>query len=224
MNTPAQAPTPGPSDLHEQERPWKLVTLFAFAVCGLGTLILITRVDSNPSETNWFVYLTVLALAAGGIAALLPGAINFEVPGSVKAGGALAVVALIFYVGGSKATLPQTPSATLSMNSFLHFDEKTSAPTSPFDPDVYVFVNSKVAKADVVSKQPLYAVEDKDRSSTIEVVRAMEYGLGVKFTKLLPGDKLYVIVYSQSGEWRSDDLVIPENNFRMTPVPPKGGP
>jgi hypothetical protein len=87
-----------------------------------------------------------------------------------------------------------------------------------------VFVNSKVAKADVVSKQPLYAVEDKDRSSTIEVVRTMEYGLGVKFTKLLPGDKLYVIVYSQSGEWRSDDLVIPENNFRMTPVPPKGGP
>jgi hypothetical protein len=214
MNPPAQAPIPGRVDLHEQERPWKLITLFAFAVCGLGTLILVTRIDSNPSQTNWYIYLTVLALAAGGIAALLPGAMNFQVPGSLKAGGALAVVALIFY-GGNKIT-----SASLSMNSFLHFDEKTSAPANPFTPDVYVFVNSKVAKADVKSSYPLYPEQDKDRSSTIEVVRTMEYGLGVKFKKLLPGDKLYVIVHSKTGEWQSDEVVIPESNFKMTPVPP----
>jgi hypothetical protein len=222
MNLPAQVPNPGPSDLREQERPWKLITLFAFAVCGLGTLLLMTRFDSNPSQTNWFIYLTVLSLAAGGVAALLPGAMNFEVPGSLKAGGALAVVALIFYFGGSKATPVQTSSATLGMKSFLVFDK--SWPGSPFDSDVYVFVNSKVAKADVVSQKPLYSVEDQDRSSTIEVVRSLEGGFRVDFAKLLPGEHIYVKVHSQSGDWRSDDLIIPESNFHMTPVPPKAGP
>jgi hypothetical protein len=223
MNLPAQAPTPGRVDLHEQERPWKLITLFAFAVCGLGTLILITRFDSTPSQTNWYIYLTVLALAAGGIAALLPGAMNFEVPGSLKAGGALAVVALIFY-GGSKVNPPQAPSAGLGMKAFLHFDEKTSAPANPFTSDIYVFVNSKVAKADVVSKKPLYVVEDKDRGSNIEVVRTMEAGFRIDFEKLQPNDHIYVIVHSDAGEWRSDDLIIPENNFKMTLVPPRGVP
>lgn len=215
MNLPAQVPTPGPSDLHEQERPWKLITLFAFAVGGLGTLLLIAGVDPHPSQTNWYIYLTVLALAAGGVAALLPGAINFEVPGSLKAGGALAVVALIFYFGSK---IPPPPPDSLSMKSFLHFDEKTSAPANPFNSDVYVFVNSKVAKADVVSGQPLYPVQDKDRSSNIEVVRTMEGGFRIDFEKLQPNDHIYVIVHSDAGEWRSDDLIIPENNFKMTPV------
>jgi hypothetical protein len=154
----------------------------------------------------------VLALAAGGIAALLPGAMNFEVPGSLKAGGALAVVALIFYFGGSKAPIQS------GMKSFLFFDERTSAPANPFNSDVYVFVNSKVAKADVVSQTPLYAVQDRDRSSNIEVVRSMEGGFRVDFKKLQPGDKIYVIVRSPAGEWRSDDVIIPENNFKMRPV------
>ena len=215
MNLPAQVPTPGPSDLHEQERPWKLITLFAFAVVGLGTLLLITQIDPHPSQTNWYIYLTVLALAAGGVAALLPGAINFGVPGSLKAGGALAVVALIFYFGSK---IPPPPPDSLSMKSFLHFDENTSAPANPFNSDVYVFVNSKVAKADVVSGQPLHPVQDKDRSSNIEVVRTMEGGFRIDFQKLQPNDHIYVIVHSGAGEWRSDDLIIPENNFKMTPV------
>ncbi len=222
MNLPAQAPVPGPSDVHEQERPWKLIILFAFAVCGLGTLLLITRFDPNPSPTNWYIYLTVLALAAGGVAALLPGAINFDVPGAAKATGALAVVALIFYFGGSKATPVVAPSASLGMKSFLVFDE-TSAPANPFDSDVYVFVNSKVAKADIVSQKPLYEVQDKERSSTIDVVRAKEGGFRIDFAKLMPGDHIYIKVHSPAGEWRSDDLIIPESNFKMTPVPAGAG-
>jgi hypothetical protein len=215
MNLPAQVPTPGPSDLHEQERPWKLITLFAFAVVGFGTLLLITQIDPHPSQTNWYIYLTVLALAAGGVAALLPGAINFEVPGSLKAGGALAVVALIFYFGSK---IPPPPPDSLGMKSFLVF-ERTSAPANPFNSDVYVFVNSKAAKADVVSGQPpLYAVQDRDRDLNIGIVRSMAGGFRVDFKKLEPGDKIYVIVHSPAGKWRSDDLIIPENNFKMTPV------
>lgn len=137
---------------------------------GLGAVLLITRFDSNPTPTSWIIYLTVLALAAGGIAALLPGAMDFEVPRSLKAGGAMAVVALIFYFGISKVPPPTTSSNSLSMESFLNFE--ASAPADPFDADVYVFVNSKVAKADVVSQTPLYILEDKERNSTITVKRS----------------------------------------------------
>lgn len=217
MNGPVQAPTPGLVD-NERNRLWTLISLFVFGICAFGILILITRFEPNPSQTNWYIYLTLLALAAAGVAALLPGAINFEVPGSLKAGGALAVFALIFWFGTGKA-MPGTPK--LAMNSFLIFDRSAPAPT-PFESDVYVFVNDKVAKVDLGSSQrPLYTVQDQERSSTIQIKRANEGGVRIDFIKLLAGDHIYVIVHSQNGDWRSDDLVIPESNFHMQPVSPR---
>jgi hypothetical protein len=193
------------------------MSLFVFAICAFGILILITRFEPNPSQTNWYIYLTLLALAAAGVAALLPGAINFEVPGSLKTGGALAVFALIFWLGTGKA-VPGTPK--LAMNSFLIF-EGSSAPT-PFDSDVYVFLNSKVAKVDLAfSQTPLYTLQDEERSSTIQIKRAKEGGFRIDFTNLLPGDRIYVVVHAKNGDWRSDDLIIPESNFNMRLVSPR---
>jgi hypothetical protein len=150
-------------------------------------------------------------LAAAGFAALLPGAIKFEVPNALKASGALAVFAVILWLGENKAPPDQV---NLAMNSFLNFPSD-SGPSSPFDSDVYVYVNDKLAKADVLpSHTASPAKEDPQRSDTIKVMRGAG-GLRIDFDKLLARDRIYVVVRSDNGEWRSDDLVIPESNFTM---------
>jgi len=211
---PAPA-APPPQGLPEQQsQAWKLIVLFAFAVCAFAILILLAKFDPNPSQTNWYIYLTLLALAAAGVAALLPGAINFEVSGSLKAGGALAVFALIFYLGSGKAA---PVSSTFTMSAFLTFTNPTNPP-NPFDSDVYVFVNNKVAKADTTgSHAALYPVEDQTRNSTIQVNRGAG-GLRIDFGKLAPGDRIYVRVFSESKQWRSDDILVPEGQWAMTLV------
>ncbi|HEY2117145.1 MAG TPA: hypothetical protein VGJ51_18745 [Candidatus Angelobacter sp.] len=208
---PAPAAQPPQNPPEQQSQAWKLIVLFAFAVCAFAILILLAKFDPNPSQTNWYIYLTLLALASAGVAALLPGAINFEVPGSLKAGGALAVFALIFYLGSGKAA---PVSSTFTMSAFLTF----ANPPNPFDSDVYVVVNNKVAKADTTgSHAALYAVEDQTRNSTIQVNRGAG-GLRIDFGKLVPGDRIYVRVFSESKQWRSDDILVPEGQWSMTLV------
>jgi hypothetical protein len=214
----AQSTPPQQSEPERPAQAWKLILSFAFAVCALAILILLAKLDPNPSQTNWYIYLTLLALAAAGVVALLPGAITFNVPGSLKAGGALAVFALVFYFGSSKA-VPVT--STFTMSAFLTFADH---PPNPFDADVYVFVNSKVAKVDTTgSHAALYALEDQARNSTIQVNRGAG-GLKIDFSKLVPGDRIYVRVFSSSQQWRSDDILVPEGQWAMTPVAPTTPP
>jgi len=100
------------SDLDEARPPnWSMPAVFIFGVLSIAVLlIIIIRFNPSPTPTSWFVQLTVLALAGACIAALLPGAIRFQIPGMIKAAGSLGVFALIFYFGcrvnGLKAIAP----------------------------------------------------------------------------------------------------------------------
>jgi len=218
MNGQQKASSPAPNEAEQQGHPWKLITLFAFAVCAFAILILVARFDPNPSPTNWYIYLILLASAAGGFVALLPGAINFDVPGSIKASGALAVFALVFYFGSNKAV---PAASSFSMNVYLIFG--ASAPDSPQESDVVVVVNSKVAKvvkADAASSTQLSLpkVEDPGRDSTIEVNRSPAGGFRIDFHKLVPGDRVRADVYYKTTHWQSGDYVIPEGYWTMKQV------
>jgi general stress protein CsbA len=48
---------------------WEKVTLFIFKSVFLTALLVIAHFDKNPSYTSWYIYVCVLAMAAGGIAA-----------------------------------------------------------------------------------------------------------------------------------------------------------
>src|ERR1700743_2883549 len=86
----------------------------------LVVLVLVFRV-TKLNDQQWFVVRTLLALGAGGISAALPGALNIILPSSVRASGALAVMALVFYfnprplLGGDGAI--STLNATLTSQS-----------------------------------------------------------------------------------------------------------
>jgi hypothetical protein len=73
----------------------------AVGVVFIFTLIIITFVDPEPSEYQAIVYQTVLALAAAGFAAAIPGLLNVSVnlPGlTIRAAGAFASFVIVYRV------------------------------------------------------------------------------------------------------------------------------
>ena len=82
-----------------QPRDWEKPTLFVFGTVFFIVLLAIAWLDKSPSKSSWYIYNWVLAMAAGGIAALLPGAINVNLNPGIRASGAIAVAVLAFYFG-----------------------------------------------------------------------------------------------------------------------------
>jgi MFS family permease len=65
------------------------ITAFVFGVVFVVVMLYIALYVPNPTETQWFVFRVVLALAAAGVGALLPGLLTVQAPPYVRAGGAL---------------------------------------------------------------------------------------------------------------------------------------
>lgn len=81
--------------------------IFVFGVVFLTVLMVLAVWLGNPTPWQYQVFRIVLALASAGIAAMLPGSLHFSVSTWLKAGGALAVFALVLYK--SPAALVATP-------------------------------------------------------------------------------------------------------------------
>lgn len=76
---------------------WQVVAIFAFGVVFLLILLGIAIFQPNPTPFSRLIFGLVAALAAGGIAGLIPGTITVQLPVKVKAGGAIGVTALVFF-------------------------------------------------------------------------------------------------------------------------------
>jgi len=85
---------------------------FAFGVAFLATMLALVVAVPNPTPSQWFVFRVVLALAAGGVGAVIPGLLVVHVSTVVRAGGALALFALIYCLNPpAMLTKPQEPAA-----------------------------------------------------------------------------------------------------------------
>jgi hypothetical protein len=78
-----------------------MVLAFIFGVVFISALLLFVLIVPNPTDQQFEVIRIVLALAAGGIAAVIPGFLNLHlgVVGTLvlRAGGALAVFAVVYF-------------------------------------------------------------------------------------------------------------------------------
>jgi hypothetical protein len=98
---------------------------FAFGVTFAGVLLVLATVIRNPTTFQIQVYLSVLALAAGGVAAVLPGFLQIEYKGYIHAGGALAIAVIFYHYGPTIADKvgtfeePKTPPLIV-VQSFFH--------------------------------------------------------------------------------------------------------
>jgi tetratricopeptide (TPR) repeat protein len=77
---------------------WERPAIFAFGVVFLIVVLAVALFVKAPSPFAAFVFRVTLALAAGGVVAFLPGFIHFEIPKLLRAGGAIAVLAVIYMI------------------------------------------------------------------------------------------------------------------------------
>jgi hypothetical protein len=83
---------------------------YGFGVAFIVVLLVIALFVPSPSPFQFFVLKVVLALAAAGVAAMIPGSIEFKIPMYGRALGALAVFAIVYFANpASLVTQPVDP-------------------------------------------------------------------------------------------------------------------
>lgn len=75
----------------------QIILSFTFGVSFVVILLVIAFLKPNPTGFQYTVFRVVLALAGGGVAAVVPGFIEVKIGKFLRAGGALAVFAVIYF-------------------------------------------------------------------------------------------------------------------------------
>jgi hypothetical protein len=90
----------------------KTLIAFVFGAIFIITILVFTAVVKDPSPTEVWTYRIILALAAAGVAAILPGFIDIKYKGFVQAGGAIGVFVLILlaFPAPDAARKPASPN------------------------------------------------------------------------------------------------------------------
>lgn len=77
----------------------EIVLLFAFGVVAMVTRVVIALFIPNPSQNQEAVFRTVLSISCAGIAAIIPGSIEFTseaMQSTISATGAIGVFAFVY--------------------------------------------------------------------------------------------------------------------------------
>jgi hypothetical protein len=183
---------------------WERIFLAIFAIIGLVVVITIAFYLPHPSQGQWYVFITVLALAGAGISAFLPGAIDWQVTSGLKAGGALAIFLVIFFYG-RRVDLSDSQVkrwALVPPPTGIAPDVNTAA--------IYVDVDDHIVKEFGADKLSPIVVDMPNRGSGLTLDRG-KGGMVVNTKDIRAGTKLLFIVEDKSKWWISDDIDIPPN-------------
>jgi hypothetical protein len=71
--------------------------MFFFGAVFLLIALAFSIAFPNPTPAQGWVFVTMLALSAGGVGAMIPGSLHIEYKGIVRAGGAIALVAMVYF-------------------------------------------------------------------------------------------------------------------------------
>ena len=112
---------------------WQKVTAFGCGVVFVALMLIIAIAIPNPTTTQWFVFRVVLALAAAGIGAVIPGLIIVNVSKVVRAGGAIALFVLVYLLNP-----PQLVSLPPQGNSIQQTTGGTNSPAVVSGGDVVI--------------------------------------------------------------------------------------
>lgn len=89
----------------------KALIAFVFGAIFIITILAFATIVKDPSSTAIWTYRVILALAAGGVAAILPGFIDVKYKSFVQAGGAIGVFVLVLLVFPTPSPTPEKAAA-----------------------------------------------------------------------------------------------------------------
>jgi len=102
------------------ERRMSLILAFTFGVIFVAALLVFALFVPNPTIQQFEIVRIVLALAAGGVAAIIPGFLNLQVGAganlTLRAGGALAVFAIVYFYSPAHWA-PPSPSTNITQST-----------------------------------------------------------------------------------------------------------
>jgi uncharacterized integral membrane protein len=94
---------------------------FTFGVVFLAIILVIAVFIPNPTNFQYQVFRITLALAAGGVAAVIPGILNVNIPRFITAGGALAVFVVVYFYSPAQLIVKPPDSVSVSLPTGLTF-------------------------------------------------------------------------------------------------------
>jgi hypothetical protein len=107
---------------------WRVLERAFVGICAVAflcVLLWIVLAVPHPTPVQEFVFRILLALAAGGFAAFIPGFFEVTVPRVVRAGGAAAMVAVVFFFNPPRlVSTPQTESGFVIVTRGKHVQVK----------------------------------------------------------------------------------------------------
>jgi hypothetical protein len=96
------------------------IAVFVFGVLFISLLIVLALFVPAPTAFQYTIFRIVLALAAAGIAAFVPGVINVTVNERVRAGGAIAVFVMVYFFSPAKLV---SDSSTFPLTVYVHGED-----------------------------------------------------------------------------------------------------
>lgn len=98
---------------------------FAFGVTFVVVLLALATLFPNPTPFQYTVFRIVLALAAAGVASMISGFLEVEIPTKLKAGGAFAVFVIVFFF---------SPAGLVGVTVETEQDKELKKPVVSLDP------------------------------------------------------------------------------------------
>lgn len=204
---------------------------FAFGVMAMIAMLAFAVFIPNPSNFSQWVFITVLALSAAGIASVIPGILDLQLP-YLKAGGALAMFAVVFLmkpaiVSGVARVEPPTDSPNMAINSYLDSVDKKdlAAAWDQLDPEAKIGVArdkdayrqaynaGRTALGDVIARTQIGVQELQSPSGhTIGVYRGI--GFRTKFSDGSCRFEQVIVRAADDRKWR-----VYEHNISPATIP-----
>jgi hypothetical protein len=99
--------------VHVPQQAWEKIAGFAFGVMFVAAMLVLAVAFPQPTSFQYEVFRIVLAIACGGVAAVIPGCLSVSMDAKglvIRAGGALAVFLLVYFFNPARLAASISPS------------------------------------------------------------------------------------------------------------------
>jgi hypothetical protein len=93
-----------------RERGWELIAAFIFGCVFLVVILVIALFRPSPTPFEYTVFRIIIALAAAGVGAILPGFLDVRFKNWLRAGGALALFVVVYFFAPAAMPVSDSPS------------------------------------------------------------------------------------------------------------------